>query len=315
MVQPEDQPIVVAIDGTQEGLRALDYAVGEAEREGCPLVLVHVLRAHPQLLSVMVAADVEAEADLGRAALAAARVRARGRWPQAAVTDQMPRGRARHELPEAAAGARLLVLGRTPLTGIERLAAGSVGIPVIARSQVPVVSVPCSWAATRGTGIVAAITSEPSSAHVLRTAFEQARATGTPVIAVRAVEPVGAWSDDLPMPPEVFEWERVDAERECTAEVGRWSVEFPDVQVELRVISGTPSHALLPSAADAQLVVVAARRAGELIHPRLGATARTMLAHASCPVLVVPVGRRHLPPQIAIRERSSHPTEAAAPSY
>jgi len=307
MIQRENAPIVVAIDGTQEGLRALDYVVDQAQRDGFPLVLVHVVRAHPVLIPHMVAADVDTDDDLGRAALAEARARVLARFPGASVTDRMLKGSVRHELPRAAADARLLVLGRTPLSGLERRAAGSAGISVIAQSTVPVVSVPGSWVETEGTGVVAAVSDEPSATLVLRTAFEQARATGTRVVAIRAVDSFGAWSDDLPVPPEAADRVRADAEREFAAEIGRWSQEFPDVQVELRVVSGSPPEALLPAAADSQLVVVASRRPGEVIHPRLGSTVRNLLAHAPCPVLIMPAGRPHLPPRMSVLARTAHP--------
>ncbi|MGA9346382.1 MAG: universal stress protein [Nocardioidaceae bacterium] len=314
MVQFEDRPIVVAIDGTQEGLRALDYAVDEAERNGCSLDLVHVVRAHPQLMSVVVAAEAETEMDLGSAALSAARERVLDRTTGIAVTQRLLKGSLRHELPHAAAGSRLLVLGRTPLTGIERLAAGSVGIPVIARATVPVVSVPCTWTGSDGGAIVAAVSDESSAMLVLRAAFEEARATGVGVIAIRAVDRPATWADDLPVPEYAGDLLK-DAERAFSAELARWTGEFPDVDVEMKVTMTSPIHALLPAAGKAQLVVAASRRRGELLHPRLGSTARALLVHAPCPVLIVPAERPHLPPRLSLRAGVAQPGDAVAPSY
>ncbi len=314
MIQPEDRPIVVAIDGTQEGLRAVDFAVEEAARLGCSLDLVHVVRAHPQLMPVMVTTEAETDTDLGSAALSAARERVLDRTTEIRVTQRLLRGALRQELPRAAAAARLLVLGRTPLTGIERLAAGSAGIPVIARATVPVVSVPCTWTGPDGDAVVVAATDESSAPLVLRTALEEARTAGVGVIAIRAVDSPATWADDLPV-PEYADDLLKDAERAFAAELARWTGEFPDVDVEMNVTMTSPIQALLPAVEKARLVVAASRRRGELLHPRLGSTARALLVHAPCPVLIVPAERPHLPPRLGLRAGAAQPGDAAAPSY
>ncbi|MEX0868262.1 MAG: universal stress protein, partial [Nitriliruptoraceae bacterium] len=61
-----------------------------------------------------------------------------------------------------------------------------------------------------------------------------------------------------------------------------------DVAVETRVVAGTPARVLVAQAADADLLVVAARGLGGFRGLMLGSVSQQVVTHAPCPVVVVP---------------------------
>lgn len=309
MAQVDSPPILVGVDGTAEGLRAVDFAAAEALRVRCPIELVHVFRELPTTL--LATHDVLTSREGGRAALDEAKERLAGlvatAGPPLAVRTCLIWGSARDELPRTADGARMLVIGRSPLHGVERFLAGSVATKVCARSSVPVVSVPLSWRGAPGKPVVVGVIDESSDA-ALSMGFAQAQLLGVPLRVVRAWDPPATWITDAPVSPEEIEESWVaDTERTLSEELAGWRATYPFVPVEQMISVAAAGRALVDAAEDAQLVVVAARRSMELLHPRLGSTARKLLAHAVCPVIVAPARHRERQPA---REATSVDTAA-----
>lgn len=289
MTRTAGPPIVVGVDGTAEGLRAVDFARVEALRTSSPVQLVHAYRE--MLPSPLLATyDVLTSREAGVAALEEARARLAS--SPVTVTLRLIEGGARDVLPQATDGARLLVIGRSPLHGVEKMLAGSAVTSICARSTVPVASVPLSWEGAPRRPVVVGMIDESSEA-ALSVGFEQAHLLGVPLRALRAWEPPLSWSTEAPVSHEEIEasW-AADTQRTLADELAPWRVAYPTVPVQEIVSIAAPSRALLDAAEGAQIVVVAARRSMEVLHPRLGSTARKLLAHASCPVIVAPPGNR-----------------------
>ncbi|MGZ4482837.1 MAG: universal stress protein [Nocardioidaceae bacterium] len=69
-----------------------------------------------------------------------------------------------------------------------------------------------------------------------------------------------------------------------------WTRRYPDVDVEARVTSDSPTAAVLEAAPDARMVVLGRHtRARHFGGFALGSTARSVLRHAPCPVAVIPL--------------------------
>ena len=66
-----------------------------------------------------------------------------------------------------------------------------------------------------------------------------------------------------------------------------WQEKYPDVEIRRVLVRDRPRHALLESAAEAQLVVVGCRGRGGFTGMLLGSTSQALVQHAPCPVLVV----------------------------
>lgn len=63
--------------------------------------------------------------------------------------------------------------------------------------------------------------------------------------------------------------------------------EFPDVEVEMKLIRSHPGHALVAQSSDAALVVVGSRGRGGFRGMLLGSVSQAALHHVGCPVAVV----------------------------
>jgi nucleotide-binding universal stress UspA family protein len=99
----------------------------------------------------------------------------------------------------------------------------------------------------------------------------------------------------VPMPDD-----RVEVAEEQASSVARLTApvrdEFPDLTVTSELVrTHSPAGALVDASADADLVVVGARRSAHTFGTPLGRVVHAALHHAHCPVVVVPYGERHRP--------------------
>jgi hypothetical protein len=143
-----------------------------------------------------------------------------------------------------------------------------------------------------GIGIVVGVDGSEASGAALRWAAAQARALGTPVVAVHAWERVGSMA--APYAP-VSGRPTVAEQRERAAELlaDRVHEVFgprvgPDVHTVL--VEGAPARVLLRQARGALLLALGRGDHGEL--PWVGAVGRECLRHAVVPVVTVPAPAR-----------------------
>lgn len=285
-------PILVGIDGTSEGLRAAEYAVLEARARGnAPLVLLHVYREQTQINPMMPVYGEESEHDVARRSLAEAERHVAGLAPDLDVSTRLEHGSFSRHLAHAATGAQLVVIGRTPLSGLDRLMAGSAGSHVAAHTPVPLVSVPMSWRdEPERSGVV--VGADPShSGPVLDWAFAEAARLGTPLVAVRSWEPPSLWSSEGAMSETTRDNWLIATDTALADDLEVWQDRYPEVTVDRQIALSSPSAALVSRSNDARLVVIGSRRGAVTTLLGLGSTARAVLAHASCPVAVIPLRR------------------------
>jgi nucleotide-binding universal stress UspA family protein len=131
--------IVVGVDGSEGGVRALDWAVAEAARRGGTVMAVTAWQwTEPQL-----GVDLRVEHEkVAREALAAAVDTARTPYPQVVVETEAVAGGAADALVRAATGADLLVLGSHGHSRLFHAVLGSVAEACIRQAACPVVVIP-----------------------------------------------------------------------------------------------------------------------------------------------------------------------------
>lgn len=135
-------PVVVGVDVGDESQAAIGWAFDFASRHGCPLHAVHawdVLTSDPSVLMVPpvlreVSAVAEGELRISAEALAGWQ----DEYPDVVVTQQIVRGDSPTVLREAAAHARILVLGTRGHGRLARLLQGSTSRAILHQSPVPV---------------------------------------------------------------------------------------------------------------------------------------------------------------------------------
>jgi hypothetical protein len=79
-----------------------------------------------------------------------------------------------------------------------------------------------------------------------------------------------------------------DEERSLlTRELADWTDRYPDVRVQKAVIHDRPAVGLLEYAPFARLIVAGSRGHGGIAGMLLGSTGQALIAHSSCPVVIV----------------------------
>lgn len=265
-------PVVVVVDGSGCNMGAVRYAIREARTRGAVVRLILVLDG-PDSEGRQIVDQAIAEAGDGALIEVEGLL---GHGPRVA------------ELVAATAWGDLAVLGRASRRGVEALDIRATNAEVAARAVVPVVVVPAHWQA-RGHGrIVVGIRSFGSAGELLAHAFSSASARHATLRVVHAVEFPDRAEDLVDMDSHAGGSFR-SGRRLLETIVRDWSAAFPDVEVELSVVSGRAALVLADAAADADLLVIA-RHHRDLRHlERLGPTARAVLGVSDTPVEVFPL--------------------------
>ena len=284
--------VVVGVDGSPGGRVALEWAMAEAARREARLLVVsafpvEVYWADPNLIDdrriTAAGADTEARATTLVDAVAA---ESGLRVP---VDILVLPGPASHHLVAAAEGADLLVVGSRGRGAVKSTLLGSVALHTVTHAPCPVVVVhPRAGTATVPPRVVVGLDGSEASRVALGEALAEAGPLGAEVTAVAAYSPASYWSDVyevlVPPPAQLH----ADAQRGAEALVA----EVPgDVPVRTVALEGPAGEVLVTEAADADLLVVGGRGHGAIRGMLLGSVALHCVVHASCPVMVVPVGR------------------------
>ena len=275
-------PVVVEVDGTAEGMRVVDYACLEALRSGTELVLVASYRAYSTVAPERPGDQPKAPGELVDGWLRDAVGHVRHRYGQGlrieAVSQEGSRPRV---LAEAARPARMLVVGRRPNRGPERLVAAQANLSLAQRVGCPVLVVPLSWRPSATDRRVAVGVDEAGlSAEAVEFAFRAAADREGDLIVVRAgLPPDHPWNDD----DSGHAWIS-RADHTISDAVATWTREFPQVKVTRFVSSRPAADALVRESQDVGLVVVGAH---DNSSPAPDPVARRCVAAMTCPVAIV----------------------------
>jgi nucleotide-binding universal stress UspA family protein len=283
------KPIVAATDGSEESLRAVDWAAREAVLRGAPLRIVSAaapvrrLRGGHEMSGGddPVAATVRQYRDQ---ALATATQRAAQTAPGLLVDADQLDGLPGEAVTAAGSGALMLVVGSRGSGAFAALVLGSVSRYAATHAACPVVVVreaPESARRQVGIGI-----GDLENSASLTFAFEEAALRQASLIAIHS------WhltDSDISRAGSTFtEPERNIVETETAQRLEQlldnWRAKYPDVAVSQDVVHGHPGRALAGLSARADLVVLGRRSA----HHGPGSVVHAVLSHAHGPVVTVP---------------------------
>jgi nucleotide-binding universal stress UspA family protein len=260
--------VLVGVDGSEPGLRAVAWAAHVSARRQRPLRVVHGGRTEPagRIVADAVAAARSAEPDL-------------------AVTGEVIDGDPVPVLLAEANRSAMVVLADRGRGGFTGLLVGSVAVQVCAHATVPVLVV--RGETDRDLDVLVGIDGSPGTPDLLDFAAQEARLRGTGVVALHAfAHATASGPADLRVPydPDQLEAEATEGLLEATA---GWKERYPDVPLHRLVVPDRPARALIHAAERAGLVVIGSRGRGGFAGLRMGSVSHAVLHHASCPVAVI----------------------------
>lgn len=282
---PPAARVVVATSGSPASETALTVAADAATPSGPPLEIVHVVPPSMPSGPYLAPPDL-AMRRTGRELLSRAEAAVLSRDPGLDVSSVMLIGSRVDALVRHAEGAGLLVVGAPSPDLLGRLWTASTVYGVAARAACPVLVVPPGPLPPTSHEVLVALKSTRQAGALLATAFlfaQQRRA---------ALRVLHVWHRGSPYDEAIThrlgEAAWIDEETAAIdGLLGDLRLAFSDVPALVEVVHGQPAFTLATESKSADLLVISRPAHGGLVH-HLGATARTVIREAACPVLVVP---------------------------
>ncbi|MDP3967817.1 MAG: universal stress protein [Nocardioides sp.] len=299
-----DGDVVVGVDGSAASVGAVRYALDEARRSGAVVRVVHVVPSYIPVAPAYALPPDDLEA-VGRSVLRQVLHAAGPVGPKVRLATLLRRGSPVASLVDEARTARLLVVGADRRRTVVRVLTGDTSTGVAASATSPVVVVPETWQPGTRRGVVLAGLRNPAHAtDLLRAGFALAEERHCRLLVLHAWK-MPPWYDDIVF--DRVERERWDAQAhdELESLLTAWRARHPGVRAELRTVHDQPAHALVRASVsiDELVLLRRARRVPAALH--LGATARSALREAHCPVRIVPPGAQDSDRGDALQETGS----------
>lgn len=290
--------LVVGVDGTEDGDRAVRYAVAEARRTGRTLRLVHVLHETAPTAPMLLLFHADALRAVGLGVLDDAEHLVRNLASDGvAVEKHLMEGRRAAALIAAAGTAPIVLSPRA--SNLRLLIIGSTTAEVAAHANGPVLCVPPGWEPGRTRGaVLVGVGGTATSKTVLEAAFRAAEERDARLTVLHAWRPSGTYEAAIGGRVLAESWER-QTEPEIWELVAGLRGDHPDVDVEVVLRYARPEVALAEGSQHADLLVLGRRGEDRALGLALGSKARALIGVARCPVEIAPVpGQRwRLPSQ------------------
>jgi nucleotide-binding universal stress UspA family protein len=286
------KPIVAATDGSEESLRAVEWAAREATRHGGPLRIVSAANLLPRMVDRHTGPDIDTVSDVITEerdhALTVAAERAAKVAPDLLIDTDHLHGAPAEAVTEAGSGALMLVVGSKGVGAFTALILGSVSRYAATHAPCPVAVIRDDAGADRGQ-VVVGVRDQDASSATFGFAFEEAALRQASLLAVHAWDlsrSAAGRSYQLLAEPAA---EAIEAQtvRRLTALLEEWQGKYPNVQASYRVVRDHPARVLVGLSAAADLVVLG-RHARSHGLPGPGAVTHAVLNHAHGPVVTVP---------------------------
>lgn len=300
------QVILVGVDGSNQSKRAVEWAVSLALQNGA---MVHVICTYALASYSSAALDggftpTDDEALKKNAQQAVDEAVQIGREQGVDMSGSIEPGDPAGVLVETSREVDMIVVGSKGNGGLADRLLGTVSSALPAHARCPVVVVPRHTSGSPFTPvkrIVVGVDGPETASNALRAAVDQAQTWDCELTAVAAI-PMASGTG-------MFAWLPATVDREALTEsitegldsAINEALDGRKVAVYQHVLDGSPAALLTEFSTAVDLVVVGNRGKGGFQGLLLGSTSQTVLAHSTCPVMVVP--------------SSNEPDEDDAPSW
>jgi nucleotide-binding universal stress UspA family protein len=287
--------VTVGVDGSEESLRAVEWAALEARRHAWPLRIVSAPAVMPRMHAYHASPAEIATAlrGISARALDAAIIRSEEVAPGLPIDTGLLSGPPAVAVADSGADASMLVVGARGAGGFAAMILGSVSRYVAAWASCPVVVVREETTAVHRE-IAVGVRDPEDVTGTLAFAFEEAALRGADLVAVHtwywlptALPPSGPAGALLPPDPAQIS---AEAARHLAAALEQWHGKYPEVRVRQDIVRGHPARVLASYSARADLVVIGRHGHPAGPGPGIGSIQHAVLDHAHGPVAVVPSG-------------------------
>lgn len=286
MSEAEAHKILVGIDGSERGKRALCWAAARAVRDGSDLTLLLVIDSRFTQGSQRGADTVREAADdaLARAAeLVAARA------PQVRARAVSLEGKVLDSIVDAAKTHDLVVLGSHHGSSVGENIGGAKGLRVAVSTTTPTAVVPADWTPeSAGTGVVVGVALDDSSDAAIAFGTREALATG------QQLQLVSTWGLPafLARPAKAMGGEfsevGIQYQQRLDALVGKLRQAHPGLEVTGKAVEGpSPTKTMLECCKGRSLLVLGTRTTSALGRTLFGSLAHSVLMNLEIPTVVV----------------------------
>jgi nucleotide-binding universal stress UspA family protein len=287
-------PVVVGVDGSEESLRAVEWAALEAQRHRAPLRIVSAPALPPRMRARAQYPETAAARlqDDSRRVFDEAVTRSRELAPRQLIGVDLLAGPPALAVTQSGGGALMLVGGARGSGGFAAMTLGSVSRYAAMQARCPVVVVREETTAVHRE-VVVGIRDLDDTAAALAYAFDEAALRGATLVAVHSWN----WSRYAPghhgggvdAAGQSGDAEHIahEAELNLTEVLATWRDKYPGVTVWHDVVHDHPAHVLASYCARADLVVIG-RHDETGSHPAIGGIQHALLNHARGPVAIVP---------------------------
>lgn len=274
MARDRTRPIVLGVDGSEDGRTAARWAAREAVRAGRSLRIVHGFIWPQMRVPLGPSRDgrvrglrADAEQILSDAA-----DQAQAAAPEVEVTTALVTGAAAPVLVRESHEAAYLVVGSRGTRGFAELLVGSVALQLAQYAVCPVVVVRPAHTAPGEGRVVVGVDGSDEACNATRFAVAAAleRRTGLRVLGASPDRDGDA-----------------EARRGVDTAVALARELEPEVEVTGEVVDGHPGGVLVHASAESRLLVVGSRGRGGFREMLLGSVSRAVLEHSACPVAIV----------------------------
>ncbi|WP_203566591.1 universal stress protein [Aestuariimicrobium ganziense] len=284
--------ILVGVDGSEDGLRAVAYASRSATLSGAGSIhLVHAVDDAVLAGAWGVVYDPGSLERVGRSAVEEATEYAVGLGVDPSrVHGDVVLGNASAVLAKMSGDHDLLVTGRRAVSGFERMFVGSTSVSLASTAKCPLVVISAASSPDE-TGrkrlIAVGVDGERHSETTLRYAFEEAQRRGARLLVANVQSQVPAGVFGGYRLTEEAQQQVLDAARaQIESQVGALAGHYPDVEYEIEVQMGHPVDVLIATTEKVDLLVMG-MRAPSVMGFSIGGVTRAVLAHAACPLCIV----------------------------
>jgi nucleotide-binding universal stress UspA family protein len=280
--------VVVGVDGSDDGLRAVRFGAGTVLRYGGELLLVNAVDDTLMAGAWGVVYDPEVLQSAGATANEQAKDVALGMGvTEDRIRTEVVMGSPGGVMSRLSEVADLVVVGRRAASGLERMFVGSTSVAVVANASCPVVVIsaaahpdPVGQKGVVGVGLQ----TDPGSEALLESGFVQAERLGARLEIIHAIQPpVGLFARKL-SPTQLDEQVRF-AKGGIEAIAATVAAKHPQVAYEVSVTADSPINELVSRSAGYDLLVLGV---GQSHIPgfSLGGLMRGLMAHAECPLFI-----------------------------